>query len=250
MDAEYLNKHLKCSYNDKIECLRFTERIFDLIDIYMEKGLYAIEDAINSNETYNIPLIKKGISLICDGREPKLVENILYNYIIFSDYAGKEFLKNIIVADTLILLYTGKNPYNILDLVSSYFGLEFYDSFQKFYTMYDTRYGITIEQIKSTYKDTKSFSKNTLILEPYLELLMDDLIKVIIEQCSTYELTHALRGASGEIKILFLSHMFKRQRYMMNYYISTINIKDYEGEIIFCQKQILNSIKTIKLDII
>lgn len=248
MNAEYLNEHLRCNRLEKEKCLEFVESLLNLVDMCMKNGLEEImnlEDEINNNSAYNMPLMRKGANFIVYGKEPELVQNLLYNYIISSNYKGKEFLKNLIAAETLISIQLGKDIYSVIDLVSSYFGLEFYKDFEKIYNKYDEKYKITNNQIIEKYKGVKAFSEKTLILDHYLELLTQSpsLIRRIIKKCDKYCLISALRGASGEIKILFLTHMFKQQKYIMNYYISTISITDYENEIIWYQNECLNIIK-------
>lgn len=248
MDFSYLSEHLNCTYAEKKDCLSFVEIILDLAEICTEKTVLVIKEVVERDAKYDIPLLKKGASLILDGIDPDTIKNIVYNYIVFSNCTGKDFLKNIIIADTLILLDLGRDLYSVLNMVSSYFGIEFYDYFENILYMYDKKYGINIEQIEDKYKYTKPFSEETTILEPYLKPLSHSIsaVKYIISNSNTFELSHALRGASGDIKILFLSNMFKRQRYMMNFHISKNTKYEEEGFLIYCQKQTLNIINACK----
>lgn len=132
MKEKYLTEHFQCSYKDKLECLETLNIILDFFRkeiINCTSSLLHIEDEIENNK-YPI-LFRKGIMLVMCNEPLEFIKKIMYNYIITEDYKRKDFLKSMIITESIIALSQGFICGNIssdillTDRYLSYFGLEF-----------------------------------------------------------------------------------------------------------------------------
>lgn len=130
IDFEYLAERLQCSYNDKLECLSTVATIIDIANMARKEGIFNLEKEIKVMKEKYSPLLVKGISIVIYGIERKSLEELMYNYILAGDYKGKEFLKNIIIAESVIEINEGINPSLLQHLIFSYFGETFIKSIE------------------------------------------------------------------------------------------------------------------------
>lgn len=122
MDFNYVAERLKCSYEDKLECLDTLKDIIFLANLARKEGILILEKEMNKN--YPV-LLKKGIEFLLTNDSIEKVQTILFNYIIVEDYRGKDFLKSMIIAEGIIAIGSLYNPRTIEEILISYFDNEF-----------------------------------------------------------------------------------------------------------------------------
>lgn len=124
MDFEYIAHRLQCSYSEKLECVVTLKQILYIADEIRKYGSYFDKNQLDFD---NFPtLLKKGIELLSNSVEYDILKEILYTYIMCGNYRGKEFLKNILIADGILSIAESINPQTVKYILLSYFGEDKY----------------------------------------------------------------------------------------------------------------------------
>lgn len=250
LNCETLTQRLKCSYEDKLECLEIVKYIIELSNIALKEGLLALEDE-SKKLRVNSKLLKKGLELIVDGTEPEMVEKYFLNNLASNNYIGKEFLKNFLIFKGVCDIQQGIPFYNIIVDLSSYFGIEFDHYFQDILNDELKKLckgkvvNITNDEVVEKFKDIKPFSDSTSYLEEYKDLDNRSIQRIILE-IDYLTLGYALSGASGKTRICFLTNMSQRLKELVLAITVDEISPQVENNIEYYQKRIVEVIKKLE----
>lgn len=238
LSANTLTDRLKCSLEDKLECVDILNYILYLANVAQYEGLLALEQETNKMDNR---FLADCIELIVDGTDPQIVEKYATVYIAANNYKGKEFLKNIIIAEGSLLIQQGCS--SIIDRLIPYFGRESELILDKLNLNFESDSPKNTQRDFEKYRDTEILSKNTSLLEKYLSLSFRE-IDMILQELEPEILGHALKGASGKIKLKFLSYMIEDK---LNRVQQAIEDNIDEFTIVDAQKNICKTIEKLSL---
>lgn len=250
LSCESLTQRLKCSYEDKLECLELVKYIVELANIARAEGILILEEHSKKLKIESA-LLKKGLMLVVDGTDPEIVEKYFLIKLAANDYRGKEFFKNFIIFKGVYGIQQGTGFYSIIVELSSYFGLEFNKYFEDI--LNDTLknvYGDRIKDIGNSeiakkYKNVKPYSEATSHLEKYKDL-DNYAIQRVLREVNYITLGYALSGASGEIVTLFLSNVSKRLKQLALTIILDKVSPEIEYIVKYSQKEIVKIVDTLE----
>ncbi len=231
MNTEYIESHLKCTKEEKDNCVQFLEIMIEVLDISRRYGLLQLDYELSKREKWNqIPSLVRGIELIADGTDPKIVEKIMSNYIIADGDTGEAFLKNIIIMEGILAVQQGISRRAYIEILQSYFGSEFITVFQKLEFISTPTATNVFEKIDI---NQGCYSEETQRMEKYLNLHFRS-IQRILREVEMMDLVIALYGASGKAKSIFIENVTQRTAYII--YDLLQEIKPAERDIIRSQK--------------
>lgn len=250
LSFETLTQRLKCSDEDKLECLEVVKYIVELSHIALEEGLLALEEE-SKNLKIDSKLLKEGLELIVDGTDPELVEKYFLTNLASNDYRGKEFLKNLLIFKGVCDIQQGIPFYNIIVDLSSYFGIGFDNYFQDILNDELKKLSkgkvvnITNDEVIEKFKDIKPFSDFTSHLEKYKNLDNRSIQRIILE-INFVTLGYALSGVSGEVKICFLTNMSQRLKELVLAMLVDEILPQAEKNIEYYQKRVVEVIERLE----
>jgi flagellar motor component MotA len=96
------------THEEKMESITVIIQMLKLVKLASQKGLLSLGKE-NSEEPD--AFLHTGISLIADGIEPKIIEKILSNLLMTSDYTGINLLSKIIMYEGILCIQEGWNPH-------------------------------------------------------------------------------------------------------------------------------------------
>ncbi|MEM1485451.1 FliG C-terminal domain-containing protein [Oscillospiraceae bacterium PP1C4] len=120
-NMEYLSSRLQCSREDKSECMETVKKLYGLAILARKEGFLALPDAVESEGLF----LKTMVDTFLDVAEPKPLEAIFFSYLVAGDYRGKEFLKNLLIVNALLLIARQATPFDVVSGLQGWFGVEF-----------------------------------------------------------------------------------------------------------------------------
>lgn len=123
---EYLSLRLQCSYEDKLERLETVKKLYSLAVLARKEGYLALEDAVENEDLF----LKTMVNTLIDCFEPKPLETIFSAYLAAGNYHGKEFLKNLLIINGLLLIAESEFPTGVVNKLQGWFGVEFAQTFK------------------------------------------------------------------------------------------------------------------------
>ncbi len=144
MDLEFLSQRLQCSRTDRMECLPIVRQLMELATNAHDFGLLDLDKRIHKDSIkFSDPFLRKAVSCIVDINSSDLVRQVLYNYIASGNYTGAQFLKNVVIAETVLAIQREEDHDHIFSfLVPSLFGLDFESNIADLYKEYKQFRGI------------------------------------------------------------------------------------------------------------
>lgn len=144
MDKEFFTQRLQCSRTDRMECLPIVRQLMELATCAHHFGLLEIDKRVNEDPVkYSDAFLRKSISCIVDINDSSMVKQVLYNYIASGNYTGQQFLKNVVITETVLAIQRDVDHDHIFSfLVPSLFGLSFENSLASLYRDYKKSRGI------------------------------------------------------------------------------------------------------------
>lgn len=121
-----------CSEIEKNNCLNLIWYIFKCINQSKSKGIGTLDEII-----LEIPnkyqLLKEAMYLIAYAIEPIQLEEILLNYIIFTNNSDLSFLECVVIIEGSLLIQKKEDLLVSKEILKSYFGLDFKIKFDNEY---------------------------------------------------------------------------------------------------------------------
>lgn len=243
----FLGQRLQFSDNDKRECLETAAIIIELSQLTRNAGILALETKINSLDSL---FFKKAITFLVDGCSEGEIREILQNYIIYSNYKGKDLLQRILIMEGVVSLSNGHNPQMIYERLASYFGESFFFEYEKYFEMRESPVNIqaTIDSFREKIKSAGYSSNTNLLEEHFKEFKNDQPIQRLIREISPQVLLLAMCGSSDFVITKLMANMSQRSAAMIansyNYREEGRNYSD--DEIIKAQNKILATLFELK----
>ena len=144
MDLEFLSQRLQCSRTDRMECLLIVRQLMELATCAHDFGLLDMDKRVHKDFIkYSDPFLRKAVSCIVDINSSDLVRQVLYHYIASGNYTGAQFLKNVVIAETVLAIQRDEDHDHIFSfLVPSLFGLDFETNIAELYKEYKQSRGV------------------------------------------------------------------------------------------------------------
>lgn len=227
--------HLNCSFtqSEKQECVRFIKRIKSLANLARTYGILALEEEMESEESF---FLKTGISLIVDGTDPVLVKTILQNLILSDKYTGAELLGRLILAEGVLSIQQGENPRIIGLKLASMLGEEFVRREKEEFLceQMDVMKKIQfLEEVKGKQRLPESSVFESKILD-----LDNRSIQLVLRGISEACLIGALCGCGGEVVRKIFSNVSEALGYRLEQGMEVFKLEDKEY-VLKCQAKIL-----------
>lgn len=226
---EYLSLRLQCSFEDKMECLETVKKLYGLAVLARKEGLLALIDAVENEDLFLKTMVDALI-----GFEPKQQKRIFFAYLAAGNYHGKEFLKNLLIVNGLIIIAEGEFPTQVVDRLQGWFGVEFAQT-------YKNELAAEIERLKPPpAPKEKSTVPEFDCLAEFSKVYM---IKLLSE-VENLTLSIALQGASDKIADRFFQLMESsrakeiRMDMKMCCHVRVIDVEDAQWNILEKAKKI------------
>jgi hypothetical protein len=115
------SRKIKCSDEDKRQCLGLVGELITLAKKARNLGLMSLVDNMEQCPNY---FLKKGLQLIVDGEKPQAVREILEIYILTGGYRGRDLLERCVILEGLMGIQNGLSPKRLTEMLLSFFGEE------------------------------------------------------------------------------------------------------------------------------
>jgi hypothetical protein len=227
---------------DKRECLPVVKTIIDLANLTRKEGVFALEHAVSKPDTPFF--LKKAVMLIVDATEPRLVQEILRNFIISSHYEGAELLKRIIMLEGSLSIQAGENPMIIGEKLLSLMGEQFYEEASA-YIWPDQQ---TPNEIVNNYfadMETETYPEGTNLLEETFSRLNDRDLQIILRETNMLDFQLAFRGSSKKLQQRLYSNLSMRNGYIIVKNNIELPMPTTE-QIINAQQKMLNQLTALR----
>lgn len=130
MDIYYIKEHIACTDQEKIACMKTVKLIRRLLKIGRRDGMSVLcEEIQRSSQFQRIPLFQIALPLFDVYTNEESMRKILENYIVLSNYSGKDLLEALIILEGFIGITKVENMKIIMETICSYFGIDFRDKF-------------------------------------------------------------------------------------------------------------------------
>lgn len=125
-NMEYLSLRLQCSREDKLMCLDTAKKLYDFAILARKEGILALTDAVENEDLF----LKTMVDVLLDVTETKPLETIFSAYLAAGNYHGKEFLKNLLIINALLLIAESAAPIQLVKQLQGWFGVEFAETYK------------------------------------------------------------------------------------------------------------------------
>jgi hypothetical protein len=224
---------------EKRECLPTVETILYLAEKARREGVLALEQEANKPGTPFF--LQKAILLIVDATDPRLVAEMLRNFILSSHYQGAELLKRVLMMNGALSIQAGENPRIIAEKLLSLMGEQFYDEASAYIWLNPKTPDAEMKEYFAD-METETYPDGTNLLEEVFSKLSDQYIQIILRMTDEHVFLLAFRGSSKKIQRRMCDNLSMRiARRMVN--ASTKEPMPATDEIIRAQQTMLNTLK-------
>jgi len=105
--------------SDRVEIVHDIRKIVAMSIIARREGILAIEGVMKNED---VVFLLKGLSLLVDGSDPVLLDEILSGYIVSSGHVGAKLLRLFVIKRGLLALQDGEHPRIIEEMLLSCIG--------------------------------------------------------------------------------------------------------------------------------
>ena len=197
-------ERIKCSEEEKRQCMALVAQIVSMANKAKRNGLLSL---VQEAEEATHFLLRKGLQLVLEGVQPKLVKTTLEYYILSGRHTGKDLLERCIIMEGVLAIQNGVNPQIIQELLLSLFG-------EKGYARYEAEFGDgkknKLEAFFNKIKEDRAATPLSSTLGHTIMQLDDRSIQQCLKEVSTVDLARALKGIDGEAQIKVFKNLPKR----------------------------------------
>jgi hypothetical protein len=223
---------MKCSQAEKKECMALASEIVSMANKAKRNGLLALVQ--EAEETPHF-LLRKGLQLLLEGVNPKLVKTTLQYYILSGRYRGKALLERCIIMEGILAIQNGVNPQVIQELLLSLFGEENHKSYEaEFGDRKKDKLNAFFRQIEKDRAETPLSSK----LGDTILQLDDPSIQKCLKQISTVDMARALKGIEGKAQIKIFKNLPERSATILQETVEHLDLMR-ESEMNEAQEKVL-----------
>jgi hypothetical protein len=127
-DMSYLTFRLKCSHEEKIECLQTVRKLSRILNIARADGFLALEPFAEQEAD---SFLKACLLDVLDGLDGDGLKELFCGYLAAGDYSGKEFLNAILISEGLLCLQSCQSPENLWYSLKGFFGTDFAEEYRE-----------------------------------------------------------------------------------------------------------------------
>jgi len=197
-------ERLKCSEDDRRQCLALVGDLMDLAARARRYGLLSLVDTIEGDKHF---LLIKGLHLIVDGVKPEAVRRILENYILSDNCRGKELLVRCLIVEGITGIQNGAKPKNIKEVLLSFFGS---NGPAMYAEAFNTEADPNLDQLLTSLGSTADAEPPPTSLNSTLSALGDRDIQECLKEVSTEDLAEAVQGMDGRTQLRIFKNLSPR----------------------------------------
>ena len=229
------SQKIKCSLEDKQQCMKLIVDLVDLSVMARRNGLLSLIQVAEQRSSF---LLSKGLQLVVDGVNPQIVRETMENYIISGDYAGKELLERCIILEGVTAIQQGFHPKVTKEFLLSFLGEDSYELYQK---EYEGGNGDSLELYLKEIEDTQASSPKGSQLDQFILDMNDEAVERFLMEINTGDLAKLLKGMGGQTQIKIFSNLSKKAAY---------GLKDSLDDLESIEEAELAEVQDMVLDII
>ncbi|WP_432666620.1 helix-turn-helix domain-containing protein [Wukongibacter baidiensis] len=238
-----LGERIKCTNEEKENCLNLLEQIVELSHNAHKKGLLALED---DTQDITSTFFKKALQLLLYGTEPVLLREILENYIVIGNFTGKELLERILILEGILDIQLGEYPWIIREKLGSYFGEDYIDNINKYFNILDDD-GTRLDEFVDLIRDVKPASSETYLLDKELEKMNGRSVQRLLREVDISLLVIGMKGASGKIQIKIINNLSKMSKVILLEFLELIDSVN-TPQIVDAQNNIIEIVKKLRVE--
>ncbi len=237
---------IRCSEEEKKECLQVVDGIISLSKKQHGRGLLSLEAEINSEPHF---LLQKGIQLMLSGTEPLVLREILGHYMDASKLSGKEFLSAVLIQEGLLAIQMGEYPWEIREKLIAFFGVDFVKEIREHFGVSNETTEQKIQDFLNRVKDKKLYSEVTNLLERPFQNFDKRSMQRILRELDIVILVTGMKGASGKTQIKIIESLPRKLVLDLIEAEEMFDIAELNlSQIIDAQNEILQAIKKLKVE--
>jgi hypothetical protein len=196
------SQKIKCSSEEKRECLNLVSELIALSKVARRNGLLSLVPYTENNASF---LLRKGLQLVVDGVNPQVTREILESYILSGDYIGKELLERCIILEGLAAIQKGLHPKVAKEFLLSFLGEESHAIFEE---EFDGRDSDTLKMYLQKLEATAAPKESRL--DNIITTLKNDQIEQFLMGINTGDLAKVLKNLGGQAQIRLFNNLSKK----------------------------------------
>ncbi len=196
------SQRIKCSNEEKRECLSLVSELISLSKVARRNGLLSLVPYTETNSSF---LLRKGLQLVVDGVNPQVTREVLESYILSGDYSGIELLERCIILEGVAAIQKGMHPKVAKEFLLSFLGEESYTVFEE---EFEGRDRDTLKAYLQKIEATSAPKESRL--DTIITKLNNEEIEKFLMEINTGDLARALKGLGGQAQIRLFNNLSKK----------------------------------------
>ena len=234
------SQKIKCSQREKQQCMKLIADLVDLSVMARRNGLLSLIQVAEQRSSF---LLSKGLQLVVDGVNPQVVRDIMENYIISGEYAGKELLERCIILEGVTAIQQGFHPKVTKEFLLSFLGEDSYEMYQK---EYEGGNRDSLELYLKEIEDMPASSAKGSKLDQFILDMDDDAVERFLMEINTGDLAKLLKGMGGQAQIRIFSNLSKKAAYGLKDTLEDLDSMD-DAELAEVQDMVLGIIMDLQV---
>jgi hypothetical protein len=225
----------KCSDREKKQCMNLVADLINLSVMARRNGLLSLIQVAEQKSSF---LLSKGLQLVVDGVNPQIVRDIMENYIISGDYAGKALLERCIILEGVSAIQQGFHPKVTKEFLLSFLGEDNYKTYQK---EYEGGNRDSLELYLKEIEDTPALTAKGSKLDQFILNMDEEDVERFLMEINTNDLAKLLKGMGGQAQSRIFNNLSKKAAY---------GLKDTLEDLDSIEDATLATVQDMALDII
>ena len=197
----------KCSDSEKEQCMKLVADLINLSVMARRNGLLSLIQVAEQKSSF---LLSKGLQLVVDGVNPQIVRDVMENYIISGDYAGKDLLERCIILEGVSAIQQGFHPKVTKEFLLSFLGEDNYKIYQK---EYEGGNRDSLELYLKEIEDAPALSAKGSKLDQFILNIDDEDVERFLMEINTNDLAKLLKGMGGLAQSRIFNNLSKKAAY-------------------------------------
>ncbi len=230
----------KCSDREKQQCMKLVADLVNLSVMARRNGLLSLIQVAEQRSSF---LLSKGLQLVVDGVNPQVVRDVMVNYIISGDYAGKDLLERCIILEGVSAIQQGFHPKVTKEFLLSFLGENNHEIYQK---EYEGGNRDSLELYLKEIEDTPASSSKGSKLDQFILNITDEAVERFLMEINTDDLAKLLKGMGGQAQIRIFNNLSKKAAYGLKDTLEDLNSID-EAELAAVQDMVFEIISDLQI---
>jgi len=228
----------KCSDMEKHQCMKLVADLVSLSVMARRNGLLSLIQVAEQRSSF---LLSKGLQLVVDGVNPQVVRDVMENYIISGDYAGKDLLERCIILEGVTAIQQGFHPKVTKEFLLSFLGEDNYEIYQK---EYEGGSQDSLELYLKEIENSPASSSKGSKLDQFILSINDDAVERFLMEINTADLAKLLKGMGGQAQIRIFNNLSKKAAFGLKDALEDLDSID-DAELAAVQDMVLESISDL-----